>query len=295
MRIARVFPVRTKITPTDELSFVGNPYLLLPLEIDEVHISVTFTWDLPVAEDLMKEWKVVAPVKIGGPATGMRGEAFLPGEYIREGYVITSRGCPNKCWFCSVWKREGDIRELPITRGANVLDDNLLACSEQHIRAVFKMVKAQKGPKQFTGGLEAARLKDWHVKCLIALKPSQVFFAYDTPNDKEPLVEAGKLFKKYGWNMKSHILRCYVLIGYPGDTLEKAKMRLYDTIRAGFTPYSMLYRNKRGIVDYSWQLFQWDWSIHRRVASQMRKARIEMKLDQSNIVSHQYSFRLDNS
>ncbi len=292
MRIARVFPARTNVTPTDELSFVGNPYLLLPLEIDEVHISVTFTWDLPVAENLMREWRVVAPVKIGGPGMGTRGENFERGKYLKPGYTITSRGCNNKCWFCSVWRREGKIRELPITEGNIVLDDNLLACSDNHIKSVFGMLSKQKHKSDFRGGLEAALLKNWHVKCLIDLNPSQIFFAYDTPNDKEPLFEAGRLFKKNGWNMKSHVLRCYVLIGYPGDTFEEAKMRLYDTIRAGFMPYSMLYRNEKGIVDYEWQLFQWDWSIHRRVASQVRRARIEMGLDQSNIVSRQPTFNL---
>ena len=33
---------------------------------DEVHVSVTFTWDLPKAERLADLWKYVAPIKIGG-------------------------------------------------------------------------------------------------------------------------------------------------------------------------------------------------------------------------------------
>ena len=287
MRIARGFPVRTTVTPADELSFVGNPCLLLPLEVDEVHISVSFTWDIPRAERLMKEWRAVAPVKIGGPGIGMRGENFEPGKYLRPGYTITSRGCNNRCWFCSVWKREGKIRELPMTGGNIVLDDNLLACSDDHIMSVFAMLAKQKHKADFRGGLEAALLKEWHVKCLIDLNCSQIFFAYDTPNDKEPLFEAGRLFKKNGWNMVSQVLRCYVLIGYPRDTFEAAKKRLYDTVRAGFMPYAMLYRNEKGIVDHGWLLFRWYWSSHRLVPSQVRKARIEMKLDPPNIISRQ--------
>ena len=62
---------------------------------------------------------------IFGPATGMCGEAFTPGLYLKHGYTITSRGCHNHCWFCSVPKREGTLRELPITDGWNILDDNV--------------------------------------------------------------------------------------------------------------------------------------------------------------------------
>lgn len=49
--------------------------------------------------------------------------------------------------------------ELPITDGYNVLDDNLLACSEKHIHDVFDMLKRQKEKPIFTGGIEAKILK----------------------------------------------------------------------------------------------------------------------------------------
>jgi radical SAM superfamily enzyme YgiQ (UPF0313 family) len=112
-------------------------------------------------EKLEKAWRNVAPVTVGGPAFDEPGGEFVPGMYLKPGYVITSRGCPNNCWFCQVPKREGGvIRELEIKDGNNILDDNLLACSEDHIRKVFDMLKKQKyGRPFFTGGLEAARLK----------------------------------------------------------------------------------------------------------------------------------------
>lgn len=182
--IARVFPRRTTASPTDPLAFYGEPGLFLS-EITAVHVSVTWTYDLKRAEYLAKSWeRLGVPVAIGGPATGMRGEEFTPGMYLKKGYVITSRGCPNHCWFCSVWRREGNVvRELPITDGWNVLDDNLLACSEIHVRGVFHMLARQDKRPEFTGGLEAARLKPWHVELLCNVKPKQIFFAYDTPDD----------------------------------------------------------------------------------------------------------------
>jgi len=258
MNIARVFPRRTKATPTDPLAFIGEPGFFD--EPDAVYVSVTFTWDLPIAEKIAKAWARRAPVKIGGPATGMAGGEFEPGRFLREGYVITSRGCPNMCWFCSVPEREGNIRELPIRDGWNVLDDNLLACSVEHVRSVFAMLARQHHPVEFTGGLEAARLHHWHARELRALHPKQLFFAYDTPLDRDPLYTAGEMLLAEGFTRTSHALRSYVLIGYPGDTFEAAEYRLRDCMTAGFLPMAMLYRDKTGNRDPAWMRFQKTWA-----------------------------------
>lgn len=261
-KIIRVFPRRTAATPVDALVRIGKAPEMFE-EADEVHISVAFTWDLPLAERLAKYWSWVAPVKIGGPATGEAGGDFVPGRYVKRGYVLTSRGCPNRCWFCSVWRREGgEIRELPITEGWNVLDDNLLACSDQHILNVFEMLRGQKsnGRIQFTGGLEAARLKLWHVEALRELRPKQLFFAYDTPDDLGPLREAGRMLLDTGFTTTSRALRAYVLCGYPGDSFNSAENRMKQTMEAGFMPMAMLYRGSSGERSRDWMKWQRKWA-----------------------------------
>lgn len=258
--ICRVFPRRTRATPTDAYAFVGEPPIFLPPDIEAVHVSVTWTWDLPEAERLAKAWAHVAPVTIGGPATGMRGEEFTPGLYVANGYTITSRGCPNKCWFCSVWKRDGNIRELPIRDGWNILDDNLLACSETHIRAVFAMLKRQARRAEFTGGLEAKALKPWHVDLLADLKPKQQFYAYDTPDDYEPLRAAAKMLHEAGFTARSKSLRCYVLIGWPKDTMDAAESRLRQVVGLGMCPMAMLWRDAKGKANDDWRRFQRSWA-----------------------------------
>lgn len=262
--IARVFPRRTNATPDDSLAFVGMPDLLTPEWFDEVHISVAFTYDMPLTDKLAKAWETrTNKLLIGGPGTSMRGGQFQPGMYLKKGYVITSRGCDRDCWFCSVPEREGDIRELEIHAGWNVLDDNLLACSKDHITSVFKMlIKVKKilhKSIEFTGGFEAKRLSHWHCEWLYCLKPKQIFFAYDMQNKYEHLIDAGKMLNQHGISKNS--LRCYVLCGYNGDTFDKAENRLSDVIKAGFIPMAMLYRDKKsGWYNKSWSKFQKEWT-----------------------------------
>lgn len=258
--ILRVFPRKTNATPNDELVRIGVAPVLFD-QADEVHISVAFTWDIPWAEAIAKQWEYVAPVRIGGPAYNEVGGNFVPGMYMKQGYVITSRGCPNRCWFCAVPKREGYmLRELPITDGWILTDDNLLACSEKHIDEVFSMLARQAHRPQFVGGLEAALLTSSAASRLRELRPDSLFFAYDTPNDLEPLTEAGWLLFEAGFSKESNTLRCYVLCGYQGDTFDKAQKRMGDAWNAGFMPMAMLYRDFKGDYSQEWKRFQRQWA-----------------------------------
>lgn len=283
MRLIRVFPRKTKATPTDALVRFGPPRLLkldgseALDEADEVHVSVTFTWDKPHAERLAEQWRAVTSnVKVGGVAYGDTSLEFIPGRYIKPGYTITSRGCPRKCWFCSVWKKWPTPNPLPIYDGWNVLDDNLLACPEWHVRKVFEMLQRQPTRVCFTGGLEAAALQDYQVELLSSLTPRPaMFWAYDPGDPFETLEYAARRMLAAGWTRESHRLRCYVLIGYPNDTFDAAKKRLTDMVRIGFTPMAMLWKPETHAAQKwnpapAWRAFQRPWVrpaiIHGKVA-----------------------------
>jgi hypothetical protein len=262
--LIRVFPRITKATPQDERSYFGAPDLFALA--DEVHIDVTFTADKPKAEALAEDWKHVAPVKIGGVAYGDPGNEFIPGRYIKRGYTFTSRGCPRRCWFCSVWKRRGEATPLPITDGWNILDDNLLACPESHVRAVFDMLRRQGRQIEFTGGLEAAALLDYQVGLLADLRPRpNCFFAYDPGDPFDTLKSAADRMIAAGFTACSHRLRAYVLIGYPKDTFVDATERLEQMIRVGFTPHAMLWQPETPSAQKhkpapEWKTFQRQWA-----------------------------------
>lgn len=259
MKIARVFPRRTNAAPDDELCFFGLPNQEL-LGVDEVHVSVTFTYDRTIGEYMAQQWQRRGyKVKLGGPAYGKPAGEFTPGLYLKRGITITSRGCNNRCWFCRVNKTQGDLIELPIKDGWIVQDDNLLACSEAHIRRVFEMLEHQPEKPKFLGGLEAKLLSSWHVELLQKVQAQQMFFAYDTEDDFEPLVAAGKLLSSYGFTLRKRKSWAYVLVGYPGDSFEKAEYRLKKTLAAGFIPFAMLYRPECGFEDPEWKVFQRAW------------------------------------
>lgn len=257
-RIIRVFPRKTNATPDDALVRIGKAPELFE-EADEVHVSVTFTWDLPLAEKLARAWSWVAPVKIGGPATGEKEGQFIPGMYLKKGWVITSRGCNNRCWFCEAWKRNGECAPLKIRGGHIVQDDNLLGCPEWHIRSVFKMLARQSEPADLRG-LEAKLLKPWHVELLQSARINQLWFAYDEAADYEPLLFAGRMLQAADFNLTGKKLRSYVLCGYAGDTLEAATVRMHQCLAAGFVPFAMLWRDEQGRHSKGWEDFQRKWT-----------------------------------
>ena len=79
-KIARVFPRKTKATPDDVLAFTSVPPKDGLADIDEVHVSVAFTYDLPKAEMLAEAWRTLGvPVLVGGPAYNHPGGDFVPG------------------------------------------------------------------------------------------------------------------------------------------------------------------------------------------------------------------------
>lgn len=258
-RIIRVFPTKTNMSPLDKMSYFGEPPMFLP-EHDQVHISVTFTWDIQRAEYLRNQWSNATNKKIllGGPAYGDPGIDFTPGMYLKNGVTITSRGCNKKCSFCFVNKREGKIRELPIIAGNIIQDNNLLACSPHHIEAVFEMLKKQR-KIQFTGGLDSKYITEDIAKKLSELSIYQLWLANDDKYDWDPLVNAIEILKPY---FTAEKLRVYVLVGFDGDTMFEAEQRLIKTFQLGTKPFAMLYRDSDS-TNYTKKRIQWRKFLHK--------------------------------
>jgi hypothetical protein len=251
--VIRVFPRRTKLTPIDELVFIGDPPLFRPPEMP-VRVSVTFTDDIAEGKRLARAWvQYYSDVQVGGPAFDDPGAEFVPGRFLRQGITTTSRGCIRNCPFCLVPKREGGIRELPIMPGHEVQDNNLLACSRKHIKAVFDMLRGQHAVR-FSGGLDTRLLQDWHRPLLDSIKIEAMFFACDDPRQVKPLERASKILDGISIGKK----QCYVLIGFDmNETLAQAEARCAKVYELGFLPFAMLHQNRK--AEREWRTLQKHW------------------------------------
>jgi len=252
----RVFPRRTSMTPTDPFAFVGDPPLWRP-PADRVSVSCTFTWDKPEAERLAEAWRVYySDVELGGPAYGSPVNGFTPGRFIRQGVTFTSRGCNNHCPWCLVPEREGPLREILITPGHIVQDNNLLQCSQEHQAAVFAMLRAQRQAAVFSGGLDTRLVTDWTAGEFRRLRIKQVFLAADTDGALEPLRYAVQRLAFLGREK----LFCYALIGR--ETLAQAELRLRAIWAMGCIPFAQLWQppDKWINYDHAWRELGRTWS-----------------------------------
>ena len=254
----RVFPKQTKWTPTDALAFVGDPPLFRPMEQMPVRVSVAFTWDITEGERLARAWSdYYSDVEIGGPAFGDAGGEFVPGRFVKAGVTMSSRGCSKKCPWCFVPGREGAVRELPITDGYILQDNNLLSCSPEHIKGVFEMLKRQRKAAIFSGGIDTTLLKMWHRYLFDSIRLKELWFACDSAAALKWLERAAVILD----GIPAYKRRCYVMIGFDGETLAEAEKRLERVFELGFYPFCQLYQSDE-IKEYDseWKALNRKWS-----------------------------------
>lgn len=256
-RTLRVFPRRTSLTPVDDMAFIGEPPMIRP-DADEVHVSCTFTWDMPRAERLEAAWRQYYPVvKLGGPAYGSPVNGFTPGKYVKDGVTFTSRGCNNHCDFCLVRPREGKLSLYETFHpGYIIQDNNLLQCPPDHIDRVFAMLRTQRRAAIFSGGIEAELVDAAFSYRLRTIRVHELFLACDTDDAIEPLRHAMRLL---GWLGRDKC-RCYVLIGR--ESLAEAEARLRAVWDAGCLPFAQCYQPPDNWIKYPslWRDMARTWS-----------------------------------
>lgn len=249
MKLIRVFPRRTNMTPDDSYVFIGDPPMeLWRPEADQVHVSCLFTWDKDKAIRLAEAWNQYYGVRLSGPALESATDEFTPGLYVKHGVTFTSRGCNNNCPWCLVPEREGKLKEIKdFAPGHIINDNNLLQCSHDHIDRVFAMLRTQRRA-EFTGGLDARLIDDYVVNQLLSIKVYQLFLAADTKAALNPLREAVRLLEDAGF--KRQQIRCYVLIGYDGESIGAAADRLESVWRVGCIPFAQLFQPPDEWIEY---------------------------------------------
>ena len=270
MDVIRVFPRKTSMTPTDDLAFFGDPPLELP-DHSRVDICCIFTWDKKSAELLFERWKdrTDKPVRLGGPAYNSPMNDFAPGLYLKQGVTFCSRGCPNHCHYCFVPKREGPLREIEISPGNIIQDNNFLACSKKHKESAYEMLKKQKAIK-FQGGLEPGRLSDWDIEQMRGLNIHELWLACDTKADFGDLKKAAERLYLAGFSQAK--IRCYVLIG---DDFSENVARLRAVFESGCLPFAQLFQGEeRKEYSREWRSLAKTWSRPAAMKAEMAGKKI---------------------
>ena len=136
-------------------------------------------------------------------------------------------------------------------------DNNLLLADQRHVDKVITMLQRLNLRATFAGGLDASLLTDSFADQLRGLKIGQIFLACDTDDALDPLARA---ISKLRLPMQK--LRCYVLLGFYGESLEKGVRRFMRVWELGVMPFAQLYQPPNEYIKYPhrWREVARTWS-----------------------------------
>lgn len=164
----------------------------------------------------------------------------------RTAYGFLTRGCPNRCKWCVVPQKEGNIRpymdvdDIAVEgRDKLVLMDNNVLASDYGLSQIEKI--AEKGYHvDFNQGLDARLVTDDIARLLARVKwIKQIRFGCDTPGQIAECERATSLIDKYGYKGE-YFFYCILL-----DDFQESFNRVNHWREKGrrFLPHAQPYRN----------------------------------------------------
>jgi hypothetical protein len=201
-------------------------------EVDMIYASKVFTFTpdyqyFPIGGGI--------PIIKGGTGYDIKGKlpdeidlmcpdySLYPNMTCPMGFL--TRGCPNKCPWCFVPEKEGDIHPyMEITdfcrhKEVTLMDNNVLA-SEHGIHQIEKIAKMDI-KIDFNQGLDARLIDDTVAKILSKVKWSKpIRLACDTAGQMKHIQKAVEALRWY--NTKPTAYSCYVLVK-PGEVDDAIK------------------------------------------------------------------------
>lgn len=163
-------------------------------------------------------------------------------------YGFLTRGCPRKCAFCIVSKKEGrkskkvsDLRQFwDGQKEIKLLDPNLLACTER-LELLDQLIKS-KAWVDFTQGLDIRLMTDDCIDKFKQIKTKMIHFAWDGEKDSDTIIKNLMHFKQ-ATNIDMRKARIYVLVNFD-TSFEYDLERIYKINEHGYDPYVMIYEKE---------------------------------------------------
>lgn len=148
------------------------------------HVSVPFTWDLPLVRRVVARHPAAV---VGGPAVDLMPDFFADMPHVRVGREMpgilqrvnplatrTTTGCVRRCGFCGIGQgliEPGGLRELEDWPDLPILvDNNLLAASQEHFDRVMDRLETTWGWGDFTQGVDSRLLTEHHAERFARLR-----------------------------------------------------------------------------------------------------------------------------
>lgn len=182
-------------------------------------------------------------------------------------YGFLTRGCPNKCKWCIVPKKEGnvtpymDIEEIAQDRKKVILMDNNILASDYGLNQIEKIIKL--GLRvDFNQAIDSRLVTDDIAKMLAKVKWIRfIRFGCDTPGQIGEVEKAAALMDKYGYK-GYYFLYCILM-----DFKESFKRVNYWRQKDRFVPFAQPYRDwgKSNQIIPQWQKDLARWSNRRWV------------------------------
>ena len=152
--------------------------------------------------------------------------SIYPGIDRKTAYGFLTRGCPNKCKWCVVPRKEGDIKpymdvdEVAVNGRTNLvlMDNNILAC-DYGLEQIEKIIH-RKYRVDFNQALDARLVTDDIAKMLAKVRwIKRIRFGCDTHAQIEHCEKAIELINKYGY--KGEYFFYCMLIGNFEECIER--------------------------------------------------------------------------
>ena len=180
-------------------------------------------------------------------------------------YGFLTRGCPNKCKWCVVPKKEGNIRpymdvdDIAIDNRHNLvlMDNNILAAGDYAMEQFEKIINSRYRV-DFNQGLDARLVDDEVAKMLAKIRwISSIRFGCDTPTQIVEVEKAISLIDQYSANPKHYFLYTIITKDMNESYERISHFRRNKRIRVQAQPYRDLDNSKQVLPQWQKDMARW--------------------------------------